>query len=337
MGVIAPPSQAPIGEGAVIAAEAVTKRFPSRRGGGAIHAVNGVSIAIGRGEVVGLVGESGCGKSTLSRMLIGIDRPTSGEVLLDGRAAVGADDWRALRRRVQYVFQDPFGSLCPTMTIGETLMDPMAIHGLGSKASRRERAAALLDQVGLSRSDLDRYPTQFSGGQRQRIGLARALALEPEIVICDEIVSGLDVSVQAQVLNLLIELQQRHRLGLLFISHDLRVVRYLCDRVVVMYLGQVVEEGAVADVFAHPAHPYTRGLLASIPDHAAGAPELRARVAGEPPSLTEVPDACAFAPRCPRATDVCRTVEPPVVELEGQRSRCHFAAAVAASDAREWT
>jgi peptide/nickel transport system ATP-binding protein len=331
MGAVSAVTAVPGTSSAVLAADGLAKSFRSRRHRGtAIHAVNGVSLQVARGEVVGLVGESGCGKSTLSRMLIGVEPATRGRVLLDGDPVTTAADWRALRRRVQYVFQDPYGSLCPTMTVGETLADPLAIHGIGTKGSRRDRAARMLEEVGLSADDRNRYPAQFSGGQRQRIGLARALMLEPDVVICDEIVSGLDVSVQAQVLNLLIGLQKRLGLGLLFISHDLRVVRYLCDRVVVMYLGQVMEEGAAADVFDHPGHPYTRGLLASIPDHAPGAPELRAHVAGEPPSLDRLPVGCPFAPRCPRAEGICREVEPPMVALEGHRSLCHFASEVAA-------
>jgi oligopeptide/dipeptide ABC transporter ATP-binding protein len=311
-----------------IAAEAIAKRFAGRgrRGrAGGVYAVNDVSLTVAAGEIVGLVGESGCGKSTLSRILIGIETPTSGRVLLDGVPVAGRDGWRALRRRVQYVFQDPYGSLCPTMTVGETLTDALAVNGLGgSKQGRRERAGEILGQVGLSAADLDRLPSQFSGGQRQRIGLARALILEPEVVVCDEIVSGLDVSVQAQILNLLRDLRARLGVGLLFISHDLRVVRYLCDRVVVMYLGRIVEQGTVEEVFGDPRHPYTRGLLDSVPDHAPDAPELRARVAGEPASLAELPAGCPFAPRCPQAADLCRASDPPLAGEDGHRARCHF-------------
>lgn len=329
-----PPLTAPPASG--IAAEQIAKRFAGRgrKGEGGVHAVNDVSLSVAAGEIVGLVGESGCGKSTLSRILIGIETPSSGRVLLDGAPVEGRAGWRALRRRVQYVFQDPYGSLCPTMTIGETLADALAVNDLGgSKAGRRERAGEILSQVGLSPADLDRHPSQFSGGQRQRIGLARALILEPEVVVCDEIVSGLDVSVQAQILNLLRELRQRLGIGLLFISHDLRVVRYLCDRVVVMYLGRIVEEGDVEQVFGDPQHPYTRGLLASVPDHAPGAPELKARVAGEPASLGELPSGCPFAPRCPLAADRCRAEDPALVAAGaqagagGHRARCHFAGA----------
>ncbi|MDO8187877.1 ABC transporter ATP-binding protein [Conexibacter sp. JD483] len=314
-----------------IAAEAIEKRFAARgrarKRGEGVRAVDDVSLTVAPGEIVGLVGESGCGKSTLSRILIGIETPSAGRVLLDGEPVDGRDGWRRLRRRVQYVFQDPYGSLCPTMTIGETLTDALAVNDLGgSTAGRRELAGEMLARVGLSAADLDRRPSQFSGGQRQRIGLARALILEPEVIVCDEIVSGLDVSVQASILNLLRELRQRLGVGLLFISHDLRVVRYLCDRVVVMYLGRIVEQGSVEEVFGAPAHPYTQGLLASVPDHMPGAPELRAHVAGEPATLSGRPQGCPFAPRCPQAAERCRSVDPPFVALGAgdHRARCLF-------------
>ena len=313
------------GQEPVLATEQIVKQFGGRRQSARIHAVNGVSLAVGSGEIVGLVGESGCGKSTLSKVLVGIEAATSGDVMLDGARVADREGWRALRRRVQYVFQDPYGALCPTMTIGETLTDALAINGVSDKAERREKATRMLEQVGLAAGDLDRYPRQFSGGQRQRIGLARALVLEPELIICDEIVSGLDVSVQAQILNLLSDLRQELGVALLFISHDLRVVRYLCDRVVVMYLGQVVEEGPVEGVFSGPRHPYTRGLLASVPDHAPDAPELKARVTGEPMSLSELPVGCPFAPRCPIVQERCRTEAPALDGGEGHRTACHFA------------
>jgi oligopeptide/dipeptide ABC transporter ATP-binding protein len=316
----------------VIAADRLFKRFGRR--GQPIHAVNGVSLRVHSGEIVGLVGESGCGKSTLSRMLVGIESISAGRVLRDGVPVETMEDWRQLRRHVQYVFQDPFGSLCPTMTIGDALVDPLTIHRIGTRAERRERAAEMLQLVGLSASDMRRLPAQFSGGQRQRISIARALILDPQVVICDEIVSGLDVSIQAQVLNLLLELYGRFRLGMLFISHDLRVIHYLCDRVAVMYLGQIVEEGPAAEVFDRPQHPYTRGLLESIPDHAPHAAELRARVPGEPPSLAELPPGCPFSGRCPIEQRVCRDDAPELRDVfSGHAVRCHFPADGAMSPA----
>ena len=309
----------------VIAAEHVVVHYGGARQSARVHAVNGVSLSVAPGEIVGLVGESGCGKSTLARMLVGIETATSGVVTLDGEPVVDREVWRELRRRVQYVFQDPYGALCPTMTIGETLTDALAINGVSDRTERSEKATRMLEQVGLAAGDLNRYPRQFSGGQRQRIGLARALVLEPELIICDEIVSGLDVSVQAQILNLLSDLQQRLGVALLFISHDLRVVRYLCDRVVVMYLGKFVEEGRVDDVFSDPRHPYTRGLLASVPDHAPDAAELKARVTGEPTTLLEIPVGCPFAPRCELVQELCLNDAPALEGSESHRTACHFA------------
>jgi ABC-type oligopeptide transport system ATPase subunit len=256
--------------GAVIAADSIVKRFPAGRGRGKqaeIHALRDVSIHVDEGEIVGLVGESGSGKSTLSRILVGIEEPTAGTVLLRGEEVRAPADWKRLRGDVQYVFQDPYESLPPTMNVKDILVDPLAIRSIGTRTDRVERAARLLELVGLRRADLARYPAQFSGGQRQRISLARALILQPEVIICDEVVSGLDVSVQAQVLNLLLDLHERLGVGYLFISHDLRVVRYLSDRVAVMYKGQIVEEGPVEDIFLRPQHPYTKGLLNLIPDH----------------------------------------------------------------------
>lgn len=253
----------------VLEARGIVKTFTVRREGSIreLRAVNDVSLSVAPGEIVGLVGESGCGKTTLSRIMIGIEQATSGQVLYDGRPVVGRADWRALRRSVQYVFQDPFTALCPTMRIGQALAEPLAIHGLCPAAERPERVARMLELVGLHRDVSRRLPNQLSGGQRQRVNLARALMLEPSMLICDEIVSGLDVSVQAQVLSLLIDLKEKLDLGLIFISHDLRVVRYLCSRVLVMYLGEIVELGPTEAVFDNPQHAYTKALLAAIPDH----------------------------------------------------------------------
>lgn len=255
--------------GEVLEARNVVKSFMIRREGRPyeLRAVKDVSLSVAPGEIVGLVGESGSGKTTVSRIMIGIDQASSGEVLYGGRRIESRADWRALRRSVQYVFQDPFTALCPTMRIGQALAEPLAIHRICSASERPERVARMLETVGLHRDVARRMPSQLSGGQRQRVNLARALMLEPKVLICDEIVSGLDVSVQAQVLALLLDLQKKLDLSIIFISHDLRVVRYLCDRVLVMYLGELVEQGPTAAVFDNPQHDYTRTLLAAIPDH----------------------------------------------------------------------
>ena len=250
-------------------ARGVVKTFTVRRDGRVrtINAVNHVSLGVTPGEIVGLVGESGSGKTTIARILIGIEQPTSGEVTYGGQSVRTRDEWRRLRREVQYVFQDPFTALCPTMRIGEALAEPLAIHRICQRAERPARVARMLEMVGLHADMARRLPNQLSGGQRQQINLARALMLEPKILICDEIVSGLDVSVQAQVLQLLLDLQQKLSLSLIFISHDLRVIRYLCDRVLVMHVGELVEQGPTTFVFNSPQHAYTRSLLAAIPDH----------------------------------------------------------------------
>ena len=252
-----------------LVAERITKTFTVSRGGTTreLRAVNDVTLAVAPGEIVGLVGESGSGKTTLSRIMIGIETATAGTITYDGRPVRTRAEWRALRRSVQYVFQDPFTALCPTMRIGDALAEPLAIHRICPPAERQGRVSRMLEMVGLHPDVARRLPNQLSGGQRQRVNLARALMLEPKVLICDEIVSGLDVSVQAQVLALLIELQERLGLSLVFISHDLRVVRYLCSRVLVMYMGEVVEQGNVEAVFDHPQHAYTQSLLAAIPDH----------------------------------------------------------------------
>ncbi len=257
----------------ILEAIALDKVFRVRRKGAPhdIHALKNVETQLHPGETLGLVGESGSGKTTLARILIGIEEPTRGEVRFEGNAVRSAEGWRELRRQVQYVFQDPFTALCPTMRIGAALAEPLAIHGICPKPERMDRVAKMLGLVGLSADMAGRLPYQLSGGQRQRVNLARALMLEPRVLICDEIVSGLDVSVQAQVLALLVDLQGKLDLSLIFISHDLRVVRYLCDRVQVMLLGDTVEHGPTAEVFDDPQHEYTRKLLDAIPDrdHAA--------------------------------------------------------------------
>jgi len=297
----------------------MVKRFRAPGGRDTFTAVNAVSLAVTVGEIVGVVGESGCGKTTVSRILIGIEQPSAGEVRFEGAPVTTPEDWRRLRRSVQYVFQDPSTSLCPTMRIGEALAEPLVVHRIGTRAEQAARVREVLRLVGLDADAMGRLPAQLSGGQRQRVSLARALIIAPRIVICDEIVSGLDVSVQAQVLTLITDLQQRLGLGLIFISHDLRVVHYLCDRVAVMYLGRIVEEGSVADVFGDPRHPYTRALLSAVPGHVAAAP---VPIRGEPASLLNLPPGCPFADRCPEVMPVCREAEPPPQIRNGHMARC---------------
>jgi oligopeptide/dipeptide ABC transporter ATP-binding protein len=315
---------------AVVAGSGLVKHFQLSEGWfrtTQINAVNGVDIYAQKGESLGVVGESGCGKSTLARMLVGIESPTDGHVEFEGKPVDSPADWRRLRRSVMYVFQDPYSSLPPRMTVRDIVLDPLVINHVGAARERNTRVVEMLDLVGIPTVDLERYPAEFSGGQRQRISIARALILNPRILICDEITSGLDVSIQAQVLNLLLNLQDRLDVGYVFISHDLRVVRYLCNVVAVMYFGKVVERGSAEEVFNRPLHPYTRGLLDSIPDHRkrrTGARQPLAKIAGEPPSTLEIPPGCPYAARCPIAKAICREVDPPETEHAGRKVRCHF-------------
>ncbi|MCE4025551.1 ABC transporter ATP-binding protein [Microbacterium sp. Au-Mic1] len=294
-----------------------------------VKAVSGVSFTVRAGETLGLVGESGCGKSSLGRMLVAMDRPTAGEVRLEG-ARVSGVSRRALgahRARLQMMFQDSGAALDPKMTIGTILREPLAIQGIGTTAERTERAIALLDSVGLGPSIMERYPHELSGGQRQRIGLARALALDPDVLVADEPVSALDVSIRSQVLNLMRTQQRERGLSNVVISHDLSVIRYLSDRVGVMYLGKIVETGATDDVYERPAHPYTAGLLAAVPvaDPDAPVPVGAERVRGELPSPLDPPSGCRFRTRCPLATELC-AAEEPVLEAvgTGHDVACHF-------------
>jgi peptide/nickel transport system ATP-binding protein len=289
----------------------VTKGFP-RPVTTTVRAVDGVSFSVRRGEAYGLVGESGCGKSTVARAVLRLIEPDSGTVRFDGadvRAARG-EALARLRQRMQIIFQDPYSSLNPRQTIGQALTEPMRVHRLASGRAARDRAAALLDEVGMPPSALDRYPHEFSGGQRQRIGIARALTVEPELLIADEPVSALDVSVQAQVLLLLRDLQKRRNLAFVFVSHDLGVVRWFCDRVAVMYLGRIVEEGEVSAVFTEPLHPYARMLRDASPVPDPVGRGALPRIVGEIPSAANPPSGCHFHPRCPHVQDACRAAYP---------------------------
>ena len=318
----------------------LTVRFPIRGRGffaksrGAIHAVEDVSFTLERGQALGLVGESGSGKSTTARAIVGLLRPTSGSVSLDGveLSRMSSRERRPFRRRIQMVFQDPTGSLDPRMTVGAIVAEPLAIQDIGTRRDRRARASALLDSVGLDAAALERFPHEFSGGQRQRIGVARALALEPDVLVLDEPVSALDVSVQASIVNLLADLRARLGLSYLFIAHDLAVVRHVCERVAVMYLGRIVEEGPRADLFANPRHPYTQALLSAVPEPDPRIERSRERIvlAGDPPSPANPPSGCAFHPRCPSRPMVpgedCQTITPDLLSFEGERTRvaCHL-------------
>ena len=297
-----------------------------------LQAVAGVSFDIARGETLGLVGESGCGKSTVAQLVAGLLAPTGGSIRFDDRelGRLTGEEIRQLRRRVQIVFQDPYASLNPRMTVGEIVGEAWRVFpDLVARRQRPDRLAELLRRVGLHADDAGRYPHQFSGGQRQRIGIARALAPKPEFLICDEPVSALDVSVQAQVINLLADLQQEFQLSYLFIAHDLSVVRHVCNRVMVMYLGKVVETGATEAVYGQPTHPYTRALLAAVPRNTPFGRQAQRRnlLAGEVPSPIDPPSGCAFHPRCIHAEDRCRASAPSLRTLSGdQASACHFAA-----------
>jgi peptide/nickel transport system ATP-binding protein/oligopeptide transport system ATP-binding protein len=295
-----------------------------------VRAVDGVSFAIPAGTTLGLVGESGSGKTTVARTLLRLTEPSAGSFQLDGIDvfSLAAGPLRRLRRRIQIVFQDPYSSLNPRMTVRQTLREPLAIHELAPKRQRDERVRALLDEVGLDPELADRYPHELSGGQRQRVGIARALSVEPAFLVCDEPVSALDVSVQAQVLNLLADLQQKRQLTYLFIAHDLAVVKHIADDVAVMYLGRIVERAPAAPVYERPRHPYTRSLLSAVPVPDPTATAQRIVLPGDVPSPAHPPSGCAFHPRCPhpRKNERCRTERPVLREIApGHFAACHFA------------
>ncbi len=308
----------------------VTSGVVFRKQVASVRAVDGVSFDLRRGETLGLVGESGCGKSTTGLAVLRMLEPTAGSIEFEGEDITHFDKarMRPLRRRIQMVYQDPFGSLNPRMRVRDIVGEPLQVHGLAeNRRAYEERIAFLLDTVGLLPYMADRYPHEFSGGQRQRIGIARALAVEPSLIICDEPVSALDVSIQAQVVNVFVDLQQRLGLSYLFVAHDLAVVRHVSDRIAVMYLGRIVEIAPRDDIYREPLHPYTKALMAAVPvaDPVVEAQRERVPLQGEVPSPLSPPSGCRFHPRCPFAMDVCRSVDPVLTDMGGGRSvACHL-------------
>jgi oligopeptide transport system ATP-binding protein len=327
----------------VLTAENLVKHYPIRTGiirrtTGWVRAVEGVSLELKRGETLGIVGESGCGKSTLGRLLMRLEEPTSGSLTIDGVDVYSQSSaaMRKLRRDVQIVFQDPYTSLNPRKTVGDIVGEPFEIHpDVEPKGGRRRRVQELIDLVGLNPEHINRYPHQFSGGQRQRIGIARGIALNPKVLICDEPVSALDVSVQAQVVNLLEKLQNELGLAYVFIAHDLSVVRHISDRVAVMYLGKIVEVGTEDEIYEHPTHPYTQALLSAVPvpDPTTRGKRRQIVLTGDVPSPANPPSGCRFHTRCWKATEICSQVEPELINqpdgLSAHRSACHHAEWVA--------
>ncbi len=310
--------------------ENLRKYFPIRGGVlqrvvNNVKAVDDISFEVDAGEVVGLVGESGSGKTTVGRTLLRLEQATSGEVRFDGQdlMRLNSADLRKIRKRIQIIFQDPYASLNPREKVSEILTHPMRLHRIGRSQDHDQLAADLLETVGLNRDHLDRFPHEFSGGQRQRIGIARALAVKPDLIVADEPVSALDVSIQAQVINLLEDLKSQFDLTILFIAHDLSVVEHICDRVIVMYLGKVMEMGPVAELYARPNHPYTKALLSSVPIPKPGRRRGRVALKGDIPSPINPPSGCVFRTRCPIATDACSQNVPPLKQIgPGHMSAC---------------
>ncbi len=303
--------------------------FPITRGvfsrtTGHVKAVDGVSFTVHRGEAVGLVGESGCGKTTLGRTLLGLEKASGGEVLFKGQNLLdySSREWKPVRKELQMIFQDPYSSLNPRMSVLDIITEGLVEHDL-LEGDREEKAGQLLDEVGLNARDLYRYPHEFSGGQRQRISIARALAVRPQFIVCDEAVSALDVSVQAQVINLLMELSEKYSIAYLFISHDLSVVRHISQRVAVMYLGRIVEFGDTHQVIDNPKHPYTQALISAVP---VPGEDKRQRIilSGDVPSPSNPPPGCPFHPRCPHAMDICRNTYPKTRHVDGNEVDCHL-------------
>jgi len=321
---------------AILSVRDLKTYFPVRKGVFSrvaewVRAVNGVSFDVRRGKTLGLVGESGCGKTTVGRTVLRLIPATTGRVTFDGREVftLGRGELRALRRRMQIIFQDPFGSLNPRMTVGGIVGEPLQVHRVARGRERNEKVVELLERCGLSSSHMSRYPHEFSGGQRQRIGIARALALNPDLIICDEPVSALDVSIQSQILNLLADLQDEFGLSYLFIAHNLAVIEHFSDEVAVMYLGKIVESASAEAIYRNPKHPYTQALLSAVPQPEPGRQRSRIVLGGEVPSPLHPPPGCAFHPRCPLAIDRCRWEIPALVAHEGcgpgHVSACHLA------------
>ncbi|PMS37715.1 dipeptide transport system ATP-binding protein [Trinickia symbiotica] len=330
--------RAPSHDGEVLVAQRLAKHYPVRRGlfgHGTVKALNGVSFSLARGRTLAVVGESGCGKSTLARQLTMIESPTSGALAIEGHDVAGADKAQiaALRRRVQMVFQNPFASLNPRKTVEQTLGEPLLINAPMSAAERAERIAQMMRTVGLRPEHAKRYPHMFSGGQRQRIAIARAMILDPRIVVADEPVSALDVSIQAQILNLFMDLQDQFKTSYVFISHNLSVVEHIANDVMVMYFGGVAELGNKRTIFANPRHPYTRSLMSATPAIFESDRRIRIKLEGELPSPLDPPSGCTFHQRCPYAIERCRIEEPALREVDGRLVSCHRAEEVGDADA----
>ena len=323
------------GKETLVRVKGLVKHFPISQGivfqrqVGAVKAVDGVSFDVVRGETLGLVGESGCGKSTTGRSILQLYRPTAGDVFFEdvNLVTLKGGSLRRMRRRMQMIFQDPYASLNPRMTVGGIIGEPLEVHGVATGKARRERVQELLALVGLNPYFVNRYPHEFSGGQRQRIGVARALALQPEFIVCDEPISALDVSIQAQVVNLLEDLQQQFGLTYLFIAHDLSMVRHISDRIAVMYLGKIVEVADQVELYDHPLHPYTQALLSAvpIPDPIADAERQRIVLEGDVPNPASPPEGCNFNTRCPKVMDICYEADPEFIDVGGGHfCACHL-------------